>query len=84
MGWWKVQGANDVVGDEVCSLLREAALRVAVEYQREFARPPTRSEWERLLRDALQPIESLEPPSQQSVIADEVAQPSAVRILTNA
>jgi hypothetical protein len=36
MGWWKVSGTDDVVGDEVYSLLRNAALAVASEYEQNF------------------------------------------------
>jgi hypothetical protein len=80
MGWWKVQGTNDLVGDEAFSLLRNAAIAVAAAYHEQCARPPTRSEWERLLQDAVQPIESLESTSLEPMIADAQGRPSAVRI----
>ena len=60
MGWWKVQGTNDLVGDDPFSLLRNAAIAVAEAYYEQCERPPTRSEWERLIRDAVQPIRDLE------------------------
>ena len=81
MGWWKAQGTDDLVGDEVFSLLRNAALAVAAAYQSHCARPPTRSEWERLLREAVQPIESLEGTPKESIIAEAQDRPNAVHII---
>ena len=60
MGWWKVQGTEDLVGDEVFDLVRDAALAVAAEYERAVGRSPTRREWERLLLMALYPVKTLE------------------------
>lgn len=59
MGWWKVQYTEDVVGDEPFGILEEAICRVVEEYEREFGRLPTRSEWQRLLETSLQPFEDL-------------------------
>jgi hypothetical protein len=81
MGWWKVQATDDVVGDEVFSLLRNAAVAVAAAYQREFERPPTRTEWERLVRDAIEPVENLESSLKKSLIAGQKTGPRAVHIL---
>lgn len=58
MGWWKVQDSNDLVGDDAFDILRRATLDVLALYRAEFDRAPTRSEWEVLLVDALQPIEN--------------------------
>ena len=80
MGWWKVQGTNDLVGDEAFSLLRNAAIAVAAAYHQQCARPPSRAEWERLFRAAVQPIESLESTSVESIIADAQGNPKAVHI----
>ncbi len=80
MGWWKVEGSEDVVGDEVFSELRNAALAVAARYEEQCGRPPTRSEWERLITDAMQPLESLESPTTRSLIAHESRRPSSVEI----
>jgi hypothetical protein len=79
MGWWKIQGTDDVVGDEVFSLLRTAALEVDERYREAFGRSPTRSEWEHLMQDAVQPIEELETDQKQFVIA-EGSRPGRVRI----
>lgn len=53
MGWWKVQGTEDVVGDDAFELVRSATIAVAELYAREFGRPPTRTEWQRLILDSL-------------------------------
>jgi len=84
MAWWKVHDTDDVVGDEVFSLLRNAALAVLEEYEEELGRPPTRSEWERLLHDAVQPMDSVDFGSQKALMADESAPPRAVRIIIEA
>lgn len=81
MGWWKVESSNDLVGDEVFSLLRSATLAVAAAYEEEWGRPPTRTEWERLVSDALQPAESLEASSTRTIIADSDSPPTGVNIV---
>jgi hypothetical protein len=83
MGWWKVQGTEDVVGDDVFSVLREAALAVRAEYQKSFGRSPTRSEWERLMREAVEPIEDLESASKTFLMAEGTAPRSVKIILSN-
>lgn len=79
MGWWKVQGTENLVGDDVFSVLRDAAIAVNAEYRREFDRSPTRAEWEVLLHDALEPIERLDSPAKESILA-EGGRPTAVTI----
>ena len=80
MGWWKVQGSDDVVGDEVFSFVRAATRAVNEQYRQALGRSPSRSEWERLLCDAIQPIDDLESDSTEPLVA-ETARPTAVRIL---
>jgi hypothetical protein len=60
LGWWKVQGTDDLVGDDVFALMRDAAEEVLRRYKSEFDRAPTCAEWERLLQDALEPIDALD------------------------
>ncbi|MBK8999539.1 MAG: hypothetical protein IPM35_27780 [Myxococcales bacterium] len=80
MGWWKVEGTSDVVGDDVLSLLRTAALEVNSSYFNAFGRSPTRSEWERLMCEAVEPVEDLETDRKEFVIA-EGSRPSRVKIV---
>ena len=80
MGWWKVQNTEDIIGDEVFDMLRDATIAIAQTYEREFGRAPTRSEWQLLMHDALEPVEELEPSSLKSLIAENV-KPRAVRVL---
>lgn len=61
LGWWRVKNSDDLVGDDVYGILRDAAHRVVVQYQTDMGRLPTRSEWERLLLDALQPNQNEDP-----------------------
>jgi hypothetical protein len=70
MGWWKVQGTDDLVGDDVFGILRRATTAVAEEYTRAFGRAPTRAEWGHLIQDALQPIVDLDSSSRQSLFAE--------------
>ena len=60
-------------------MLGDVVLAVASMYEREHGRPPTRSEWQRLFLDAVQPIESPDDPPVRHVIA-EARTPHAVRI----
>ncbi len=79
MGWWKVQETEDVVSDEVFSILRVATKEVAERYEREFGRPPSRSEWQRLIHDALEPVEELESTEVESLFVEN-SRPCAVEI----
>ena len=80
MGWWKVRGTEDVVGDDVFSMLRNAALAVAATYLQEWERPPTVAEWERLFCAAIEPFEDLESRQRELLIAGKSARPKAVHI----
>lgn len=83
MGWWKVQGTDDLVGDDVFGILRDAAKEVVQEYVREFSRPPTRTEWQRLIQDALEPMEDLDSSSRESMFAEN-SRPRSVEISVEA
>ena len=50
------------------------------EYQKEFGRSPKRSEWERLLHEAVQPVEQLTSSSKEFV-TEEQAVPEAVKLI---
>jgi hypothetical protein len=71
MGWWKVQGTDDLVGDDPFDLLRAATEDVAELYLREFDRLPTRFEWQRLISSALEPVEELDGSSKEYLIAEK-------------
>jgi hypothetical protein len=49
MGWWKVEGTQDVIGDGPLDALTDAMAEVISQYQAEFKRRPTKEEWEALL-----------------------------------
>jgi len=53
MGWWKVQGTDQVIGDVALDALGDAVAAVVVEYKRDHGRKPTKAEWEALLRTVL-------------------------------
>lgn len=53
MGWWREEGTENTIGDLPLDALRDAVASVVDEYQREFGRPPTSTEWEALLGVAL-------------------------------
>jgi hypothetical protein len=53
MGWWRIQGGKDTIGDGPLDVLGLAVTEVLAEYQRAFKRRPTRSEWEALLHAVL-------------------------------
>jgi hypothetical protein len=80
MGWWKVRETENVVGDEVFSALRNAALAVAATYQHEFDRSPTIAEWEILFEHAIQPLEDLESSRKEYLIAGQMLRPTSVKI----
>jgi hypothetical protein len=80
MGWWNVENSEDVVGDDAYDILHHAAKEVAGVYIREFGRFPTRAEWQRLIRVALQPIEDADSSSVQFLLAEK-ARPREVKIL---
>jgi hypothetical protein len=70
MGWWRVQQTDDVVGDDAFDLIRTATKAVAALYKQEFDRLPTRSEWQLLMSDALEPAEDLETSSKELLVAE--------------
>lgn len=49
MGWWTVEGTNDVIGDPALDVLGDAVSAVVREYEQDLGRKPTRGEWEALL-----------------------------------
>ena len=53
MGWWQVQGTENVIGDMPLDILQDAAAAVVLEYEKAWGRRPTRAEGEVLLRSAL-------------------------------
>jgi hypothetical protein len=71
-----VQDTDDIVGDDAYSGIRRATKEVAALYRYEFGRLPTRTEWQRLLLDALQPVE------EESAIVEGDLRPRAVLIET--
>ena len=58
MGWWKVHGTLNVIGDVPLDALGAAVARVVDEYQAAFKRRPTKAEWETLLLAVLGAEES--------------------------
>ena len=53
MGWWKVQGTEQTIGDIPLDALGDAVSTVVAEYQAAFGRRPTKLEWEAMLRAVL-------------------------------
>ncbi len=53
MGWWKVEGTQNVIGDGPLDTLGGAVLEVVAAYEAAFARRPTRREWEAMLLGVL-------------------------------
>lgn len=53
MGWWKVEGTQNVIGDGPLDVLTDAMAEVVVQYRLEFNRRPSRAEWEALLTAVL-------------------------------
>lgn len=80
MGWWKVQGTEDIVGDDVFSILREATEAIADRYKSEFGRVPSRTEWQRLIQDSLEPSEDVEGRQMESLFAEN-CRPQSVAIV---
>jgi hypothetical protein len=81
-GLVEVQNTDAIVDDEVFSRLRDAVIDIADEYQREFGRPPTHSERQRLMLDALLPIDPPDLSSRRYLLVEN-AEPSAVKIEFN-
>ncbi|NUQ78996.1 MAG: hypothetical protein HUU21_36195 [Polyangiaceae bacterium] len=53
MGWWKIQGSDDVIGDGPLDVLTAAINDIISQYESEFNRQPTKAEWEALLTAVL-------------------------------
>ena len=53
MGWWKVQGTDNVIVDGPLEALEGAVAEILSQYQEAFNRKPTKAEWESLLRAVL-------------------------------
>lgn len=53
MGWWKLNGTENYVGDGPLDALDDAVIAIVTEYQNEFGRKPMKAEWEALLHRAL-------------------------------
>jgi hypothetical protein len=53
MGWWKVDGSEQVIGDQPLDALSDSVRQVIIAYQAEFGREPSRKEWELMLTAAL-------------------------------
>ena len=53
MGWWKIQGTQNVVGDGPLDTLGAAASEIVAAYEATFKRRPTKAEWEALLLGVL-------------------------------
>jgi hypothetical protein len=53
MGWWKVEGTQNVIGDGPLDTLGSAVREIVSAYETAFKRRPTRAEWEALLLGVL-------------------------------
>ena len=53
MGWWKVKGTENIIGDGPLEALEGAVAEIVAQYQGAFGRRPTSKEWESLLHAAL-------------------------------
>ena len=49
MGWWRVEGTQDTIGDSPLDTLSSAVAAVLHDYRSAFGRRPTKAEWEALL-----------------------------------
>jgi hypothetical protein len=53
MGWWKIQNTDDVIGDGPLDALTSVMAEIISQYEAEFKRRPTKTEWEALLTAVL-------------------------------
>jgi hypothetical protein len=53
MGWWKVEGTQNVIGDGPLATLGAAVREIVVSYEATLKRRPTPAEWEALLLGVL-------------------------------
>jgi alkanesulfonate monooxygenase SsuD/methylene tetrahydromethanopterin reductase-like flavin-dependent oxidoreductase (luciferase family) len=74
MGWWKVEGTQDVIGDGPLDTLTDAMMEVVSQYRAEFNRRPSRAEWEALLTAVLAEEESERRPLDESVVKQVVVE----------
>ena len=73
MGWWKVEGTENLVGDLPMESLGAAVDEIVSMYRSEFGRPPTREEWQSLLLAVLG-IEGLSPFAEgEGAVAESIA-----------
>jgi hypothetical protein len=49
MGWWKIPGTEDQIGDIPLDALGDAVGSIVAAYDNEFGRKPTKAEWEAML-----------------------------------
>jgi hypothetical protein len=49
MGWWKIEGTQNVIGDAPLDALGAAVREIVMLYEAALNRRPTRTEWEALL-----------------------------------
>jgi hypothetical protein len=72
MGWWKVEGTEHVVGDDPLDALGGAVADILAAYESEFARKPTKAEWEVLLLAVLGERDGTESPIAQDGVIERV------------
>jgi hypothetical protein len=81
MGWWKVQGTDDIIGDGPLDVLGQCVSAIVDEYVAEFGRRPTPREWEALLQASLGADEEeyrpLDPPHLVAAVRLQVTDSSA-------
>jgi hypothetical protein len=53
MGWWKINGTDNTIGDGPLESLEGAVAEVVSQYQETFNRRPMKAEWESLLHAVL-------------------------------
>ena len=53
MGWWKIEGTQNVIGDGPLETLGAAAGEIVAAYEAAFGRRPTKEEWEARLLGVL-------------------------------
>jgi hypothetical protein len=53
MGWWKVEGTENVIGDGPLDTLGAAVREIVGAYEAALKRRPNRAEWEALLLGVL-------------------------------
>jgi hypothetical protein len=75
MGWWKVEGTNNLIGDGPLDRLGTAAREVAAMYQAAFNRHPTLEEWEALLLAMLGAEESEDRVVEDAIVRTVLLEP---------